>query len=772
MRMLKGKNLTRILLVGIFTCILTIFVLPTVIMNCINNSNNNMTQIKLYSAIDLYRLASNNDYTVDEYEEQFLDELSNKGVVVHYGNGSKEDYEKSNKFLKELGVNYARVAFLHWDIEQDDGTLDYSVYDEWVNDIANTTDINLLVNLGSSYNIFGNDMLINSDEEIEKYVNFLLKTKEYYPFIENYEIMNELNLYAASYKGAYLNEEDMKWYSKLIKRLSEVSGDTNIITTGTSTPSQDTATSITSEKFYTYFNNTKGTYYTNNFAYHPYMTNNISLQREKVNSHNELFNKFGGFNRKYITEYGTTLFYVSEKTQAEDLIKQTVMLDETSDILILYNLWTTTPNTTSYEQFGLLTNDYKPRPAYYVMQNYYEKTNGGEYIGQVKLGDGIEAHIYDKDGKPRMILWTIDTKKKINIPYSGFTATDMYGEKIENSDGNLTISSSPVYLDDISNMYFYEAISNTALEKYAKFEEDFQEELKEIDGIEEDLVKLKDYVASIAKKESETQENAIQKMNEHFSLGNKIIDAYKNGNLSIEYVRVSSMLDMINDIGDSYEDLLTVSATNIEPYFTATEELIEKAQNEIKSSTVEEIAYPNKILEFSKDLNEKSKYINSLKDENDIKTGLIVSNSLHAYYLANWANEFAQAINADGYIVKDNYILDVKQNTNQEKFAQKFDEEEYTIYRNNNQIAEEDILATGDIVQLKNGKEYTIVVSGDINGDGKITNYDLSALKRYILKVREFNELEKLAADANTDGQALGVKDYSKMKRIILGVDA
>ena len=765
----RGKRLTRILIIGILVCIFAIFLVPTVIMNFINNEQNLTFEIKIYNAKDLYNLISNETYSVDKYEEQFLDELSNKGVVVHYSSGAKEEYEKSNKYLKELGVNYARVSFLHWDVKQDDGTLDYSVYDNWVNDIENSTDINLIVDLGSSYSIYGNDLLINSDEEIEKYVDFFLKTKEHYPFIKDYEIMNELNLYAPSYKGAYLNEEDMKWYSKLIKRLNEVSGDTNIITNGTSTPNQDTTTSIKSEKFYTYFNNTKGTYYTNNFAYHPYVMYNMTDFREKINSHNNLFNSFGGFNNKYITEYGLTVLLGSEKNQADDLVKQTIALDETSDIIILYNLWTTTNDQNSYEQFGLLTNDYKPRPAYYVMQNYYEKTNGAEYIGQVNIAEGIEAHIYDKDGKPRMILWTENRQDNIDIPYSGFTATDMYGNIIENTDGKLNINSSPIYLDDISNMYFYEAISNTALEKYAEFKEKFATELSNIDGIDTEINKLKEYMASISDNETETQKTATEKMSEHFALGNTVLDAYKNGKLDIEYERLSSMLDILNDIGDSYEDLLTVSATTREPYFTATQELINSAETIIADNSNLEIVYPSKILDFSKDLHQKAEYINSLDEENDIKTGLIVSYSLHSYYLADWANEFAKIYVGEEvpqeYTIKDGYILNVKKETTNANFAEKFGiSTEYSITRNNENVDKNSILATGDVLQLENGEKYTIIVAGDINGDGKVANYDLSALRRYILRIRDFNELESLAADINVDGQALGVKDYSRMK--------
>lgn len=124
----------------------------------------------------------------------------------------------------------------------------------------------------------------------------------------------------------------------------------------------------------------------------------------------------------------------------------------------------------------------------------------------------------------------------------------------------------------------------------------------------------------------------------------------------------------------------------------------------------------------------------------------------------------------DGYVVDGEHILNVRQETKVEQFAKKFNlSTEYTIKRNNNNLLNTDIIATGDILQLKNGSEYTIIVAGDINRDGKVTTYDLSTFRRYILNLREFDKLEEMAADINVDKQELGVKDYTRMRIEILG---
>ena len=131
-------------------------------------------------------------------------------------------------------------------------------------------------------------------------------------------------------------------------------------------------------------------------------------------------------------------------------------------------------------------------------------------------------------------------------------------------------------------------------------------------------------------------------MKEHYNLGTTILQAYKSGTLQVEAVKVSSMLDMLDDIGDSFEDLVTVSAKTRNSNLTETKNLIATAEKLIKDNEDLEIIYPTKILNFSQDYYDKANYINGLEEENDIKTGLIVSKNLHSLLLANWANEFAK----------------------------------------------------------------------------------------------------------------------------------
>lgn len=856
---------------------------------------------------------------IKPYEKQFLDELEDNSTILHV---TSEDFNtglpKSIELLKSIGMSKVRVNVMWSWVGQSDN-ISFAVYNSKLNMLNdNGIDILAIINTNDSpYN--GDDKMVADDEEVVAYVSFVDQLSNKFPFIKEYEISNEVNT-------KYTGEKGRKAYARLTTEAYNIlkyKDKQNKIITGATVQvnSEDFIREIS--KYGAYENSDA-------YSYHIYKwrASNGDTNEDYKNyiyQHKDLINSLGGFKPIYITETGVsnaTTENTSEERQAEVLVQQSIIRDKQSvDEGMIYNFRNTGDNPDSKEaSFGIIEYNYRPKLTYYSLKNYYENTNGAEYIGTINLEDGIEAHVYDKDGKTKIITWATDTNYSKSIEYEGFIASDMYGNEIENTDGTLTITSSPVYLDNISTKYFYEAISNTALEKYAEFEEKFSSEIGKVDGLQEQINKLKDYMTSIKDNESETQEKAVEMMHEHFYLGTMVLDAFSKEKLNVEYVKVSSMLDMLNDIGDSYEDLLTVSTTSREAYYKATEELINKAETTINNNADLNIIYPSKILDFAKELHEKSEYIIGLEEENDIKTGLIVSNSLHAYYLADWANDFAniyvnkyikqnpvtvsysntdeftnqdvtvtlnigsdsKVINnegkntytftkngtftfeyerrgqafeekvtvtsidkeaptisgvvngkiytdsakpvikddnlekievlfngtniqfnsgntlkdegiynitatdkagnvtsveiyivekgEEGYIIENGYILNVKQKTTINNFATKFNlSSGYTIKRNDKAITNKDIIATGDILQLKNGAEYTIVVAGDINKDGKVTTYDLSTFRRYILGLREFDELESLAADINVDKQALGVKDYTRMRIEILG---
>lgn len=678
------------------------------------SENKNDIDVKIYIKQNIEKEESKTIYFIPNYNKQFLDEISKKGIQVHYRDGSKEEYSESNVLLKNLGVNYVRADFLEDSIERTKGKYNFSEYDKWVNDLKNNSNIKILAIINGLTKYYGNDMLINNDKEIENYIIFLKEVKKHYQQINDFQILNEVNVYSPTYKGAYLNEKDMAWYSKLINELqiSTKNESINIITAGTATPLTEKEGEITSEKFYKFLNKTGGIQRCNNLGVNPYAINNLINLKSKILKHNELFNSFGGFSKMDITEYGSTVYLVSEKNQAEDLVKQTINMDNYANLLILYNLWTT-GDSGNYEQFGILRKDYTPRPAYYSMKNYYQNTNGAEYIGQVNIANGIEAHVYDKDGKPKIIAWATDTNKPVTIDYLGFKASDLYGKEIENTNGKLEITTSPVYIDNVSTKNFYQAISNSITTGYKEFDEKFANEINKVPELKTKISNLNTFAESLKNVNTLDENIANSKMKEHFSLGNTIIKAYDDGRLDIEYVKLSSILDYLNTIGNAYEDLITVSAkTRITDLTSITNE-VNEAKSIIENDTDIDIVYPNKIYKFSKDLLDTSSYVLGLDEENDIKTGLINSKATHAKYLADWSEEFSKIYIKGWLQEKVNSIKDenskVYSKNEQLKSNTKINTKYNSLIENLNNLPSQTTSITKDTINSIYNQQYELI---------------------------------------------------------------
>lgn len=88
------------------------------------------------------------------------------------------------------------------------------------------------------------------------------------------------------------------------------------------------------------------------------------------------------------------------------------------------------------------------------------------------------------------------------------------------------------------------------------------------------------------------------------------------------------------------------------------------------------------------------------------------------------------------------------------------------VKNGSNTIKDSANVATGYTLTLDN-KTYTIIVLGDVNGDGKISSADYVRIKNAILKKVELSSAQKLASDANNDSK-ISSADYVRVKNYIL----
>lgn len=599
-------------------------------------------------------------YYIEPYKTQFLEEETNKGIKLMYNKPaiSDTDWDKTINLASKLGSTYIRVA-TKLSLASNK---DYSYLDRLM-EKTNNTNIKIATAVSDIGEFGGEDKKINTNEELENLLDIVEYITTRYSNLKNIEIFNEPNYM----KPSYSTEQEIEYYAKIVELVSGVAKKVNpnikIIAGSVACTNEDTDDKVPYKTFLNKITQYGAYKYSDAYSYHPYEfyksnAQNLTYYKLLLDSVNEL-NNYGGFIGNYITEYGVPNYTgngFTEDTQARRLVQQAIINDRVGvDFSLIYVFRNPGANVDNAEHnFGLLNSNYTPKLSYYAMKNYYENTNGAEYVGTLNISEGLETHVYNKDGKPKIITWSDNERNKITIPYQNFKAKDLYGKDIEpDENGNITITTSPVYLEDVDYNYFYKAISNMATEGYEKFKEKFSNEIDKVPELSNKIAQLENDISNIKNISMEIGEKgSIQLMQKHYELGDLIIQSYQEGKLDIEYVKLSSILDMLDDIGNSYEDLVTISAKTInESELEETNEKIQKVETTINNNKDLEVIYPAKILDVSKELYKKSDYINSLEEENDIKLGLIVSKNMHAKFLANWAEKFAQL-----YI--DQYVSD------------------------------------------------------------------------------------------------------------------
>jgi len=114
--------------------------------------------------------------------------------------------------------------------------------------------------------------------------------------------------------------------------------------------------------------------------------------------------------------------------------------------------------------------------------------------------------------------------------------------------------------------------------------------------------------------------------------------------------------------------------------------------------------------------------------------------------------------------------------TSVQSFRASLNEKNYVkVYQNNQVVSDSVVLATGMEARVMDGntvvKKYSIIVTGDTNGDGKMNITDMIAIKANILKKTLLNGVYEDAADVNGDGK-INVTDFIKIKAALLKKDS
>lgn len=123
-------------------------------------------------------------------------------------------------------------------------------------------------------------------------------------------------------------------------------------------------------------------------------------------------------------------------------------------------------------------------------------------------------------------------------------------------------------------------------------------------------------------------------------------------------------------------------------------------------------------------------------------------------------------VNMDSY-----YIKNIQPETELTTFKKViFTEVGYTVFNlSGNQVLDNEMIGTGYRLITDTGKEYVLIVMGDLNGDGEMKLTDLSMIRKHYLALETLTDEYEKAADVDNNGN-ISLNDISLIRKMILGI--
>ena len=124
------------------------------------------------------------------------------------------------------------------------------------------------------------------------------------------------------------------------------------------------------------------------------------------------------------------------------------------------------------------------------------------------------------------------------------------------------------------------------------------------------------------------------------------------------------------------------------------------------------------------------------------------------------------------YTIKNKDISNISSNTTVSEFKKNIETNQTMIFKNKNGkvLSDNDLVGTNTIIDVQ-GKvsysTYTLIVKGDVDGDGDITEEDLAQLQLDYLETQLLQGRPKLAADMDGDGENTP-EDIAQIQLILL----
>jgi len=184
-------------------------------------------------------------------------------------------------------------------------------------------------------------------------------------------------------------------------------------------------------------------------AVHPYREAPEIRFLEDLAALKALMREFGPEKPIWATEIGwASTRGLGERIQAEYLVRAYVLcLAAGVQRAFYYSL-------SGGEGSGIVTEYFRPKPAYYAYKTMAHLLGGARYAGSLAQGDGVYAYAFLKGEEAIAVLWSAAGPKTVSLPVGRPTVTiaDLRGRRrslaCPDNVATLTLDSAPVYLLD------------------------------------------------------------------------------------------------------------------------------------------------------------------------------------------------------------------------------------------------------------------------------------------------------------------------------------
>ncbi|MCI8384066.1 MAG: hypothetical protein HFJ33_04290, partial [Clostridia bacterium] len=132
-----------------------------------------------------------------------------------------------------------------------------------------------------------------------------------------------------------------------------------------------------------------------------------------------------------------------------------------------------------------------------------------------------------------------------------------------------------------------------------------------------------------------------------------------------------------------------------------------------------------------------------------------------------------EKITSDVYVIndEDKDISRIAPGTTVTKFKENVETEQNMIFLDfeGNALEENDIIATGMTIKVGETLEYTLVVTGDLDGDGEISVNDLAQVKLHLIDYEKLTGIRFKAGDLDNDAE-ITINDAAQIKLVLINL--